>query len=240
MAVYLHKTYSVFFGDLSTAIDPAESRGKVWQDIEKHEPFEPVKELVGARFIAFSHQVHGVEGRVITDLDQNSPLFFYEGDYLITTQTGIGLGVATADCLSIVIIAQSFPVVAVIHAGWRGLIGGIVMKVIDRIHTEYGVAFADIKLIIGPAARVCCFEVAEDFLELHKHRKEVFDACRKDTGRLFFDAQLFLLNQCRQKGLSDKSLDFSYHDCTICEPIYCSYRREKKSPLRQLTVVSLK
>lgn len=240
MVIDLYEPYFLFFGDLRTAIDPAKIRGKNWQEVEKKEPFNSIKKALQTRFIAFSHQVHGVKGRVITEEQQTLPLFLHEGDYLITTQKGIGLAVATADCLPVVIISKSFPVAAVIHAGWRGLVAGIVTDVIDRFYKEYQVPLTDIKLIVGPAAQVCCYEVGQDFLELHKDRVDVLNACKKDAGKLFFDAQLFLLNVCRQKGLSDKSLDFSFHVCTICEQIYCSYRREKKSPLRQLTVVSLK
>src|SRR3990167_757228 len=73
-------------------------------------------------------QIHGVVGTAVKadDLTRALSLFEKEGDYLITDQPNIALGVLTADCLPVVIYDQVRNVVGIAHAGWRGTVGGVV------------------------------------------------------------------------------------------------------------------
>lgn len=240
MVLYSDACCSIFFGDSCTAVNPDNIRGKTWQEAQNNEPFCQFKKTLGISSLVLEHQVHGTHGRMVNEEDGNTPFFIEEGDYLITATPGLGIGIATADCLPIVILSKQHQVVAVVHAGWRGLVGGIVQNAIDQLSRDYGVSFQELKLIVGPAAGVCCYQVGPDFVAAHKDRKDVLEAIIQKDGKFFFDKKLFLVTLCEGKGLSEQLLDFSYNECTICKPLYCSYRREKKSPLRQLTIVSLK
>jgi YfiH family protein len=79
------------------------------------------------------------------------------GDGLWTEDPDLPLLALTADCLPIALVRVDGdrPGVAVLHAGWRGLLGGIVAEGVrvlgGRVHAA-----------IGPAIGPCCYEVGAE------------------------------------------------------------------------------
>ena len=67
-----------------------------------------------------------------------------------------GLAVQTADCLPVVLAADAGRVVAAVHAGRRGLLGGILTRAVDAIRE---LADGPIDALIGPAICGSCYEV---------------------------------------------------------------------------------
>ena len=107
-------------------------------------------------------QVHGVNVAVEPASDEP------EADAAITRTPATVLAVLTADCLPVVFAAQDGSEVAVAHAGWRGLAGGVLEATLDAMHTprERIVAW------LGPAAGPQAYEIGQ----------EVFDAfVRRDA-----------------------------------------------------------
>ena len=84
-------------------------------------------------------------------------LEFERCDGLWTDEPGRGVMLLTADCLPIAITrANGSPAVAVLHAGWRGLLGGIV---------EAGAAAlggGTLAAAVGPGIGPCCYEVGDE------------------------------------------------------------------------------
>ncbi len=247
MTRYQPSFFQVFFGNKSTSLDPAFVRGKTSSYFREENPFSTIQEalqLPQSTYV-FLHQTHGVEGAVITQNNMTLPAFTQTGDYLVTNVPGIGIGVATADCVPLVLFDPVKKAVGVVHAGWKGLVAGVVEQAVDRMHHEYGSALCDISFIVGPFAHACCYEVGKDFFDQARVvrpavEKFIKAALVEREEKLFFNARLFLTSLFFEKGFVESAFDFSHAECTICKPIYCSYRREKMSPLRQLTIVSLK
>ncbi|WP_025475205.1 polyphenol oxidase family protein, partial [Yersinia pestis] len=73
------------------------------------------------------------------------------------------LSVLTADCLPIIFSQRHGKGVAVVHAGWRGLLEGIVLQMVERISRDDNPT--NWVAAIGPAARSCCYEVNEELVE---------------------------------------------------------------------------
>ncbi|OHV09008.1 hypothetical protein BH688_13120 [Kushneria phosphatilytica] len=100
-------------------------------------------------------QVHGTTVVTVTRPGQACG----EADGLLTTRAGIPLGIATADCLPILLAHRNGQAVAALHAGWRGLLAGIIERMIECMQTlappEEWVA------VIGPAASMQAYEVSE-------------------------------------------------------------------------------
>ncbi|CNH97115.1 peptidoglycan editing factor PgeF [Yersinia pekkanenii] len=86
-----------------------------------------------------------------------------EADGLYTTQPGILLTVLTADCLPVIFSQRQGKGIAVVHAGWRGLLDGIILQMVERIARDDDPA--NWLAAIGPAARSCCYEVNEELVE---------------------------------------------------------------------------
>lgn len=78
-----------------------------------------------------------------------------EGDALRVEGTGLAAVVATADCVPIVAIGERS--VVAIHAGWRGLVAGVIGAAIGRLDPD-----PETVAWIGPAIGPCCYEVGED------------------------------------------------------------------------------
>ncbi|WP_227735945.1 peptidoglycan editing factor PgeF [Yersinia proxima] len=104
-------------------------------------------------------QVHGTVIVDVTEPGQECG----EADGLYTTQSGILLTVLTADCLPVIFSQRDGKGIAVVHAGWRGLLDGIILKMVERIACDDNPA--NWVVAIGPAARSCCYEVNEELVE---------------------------------------------------------------------------
>lgn len=93
-------------------------------------------------------QVH--EDTVLT-VDEPGQHAGADGDALITTRSGCPISVTTADCAPVVLVAEGG--VAVVHAGWRGLLAGIVEKAAARLVDAAGSPVASLLgPCIGPGA----------------------------------------------------------------------------------------
>jgi polyphenol oxidase len=82
------------------------------------------------------------------------------GDGLWTDEEGLPILAMGADCLTIALarVNGDGPAVAVLHAGWRGLLEGIVGEAVARLGGKVAAA-------IGPGIGPCCYEVREDVAE---------------------------------------------------------------------------
>ena len=98
-------------------------------------------------------QVHGSRVVCADDAD-NEP----EADGAHTFSRGVVCAVLTADCLPVFLCAKGEGV-AVAHAGWRGLAGGILENACDALRTQ---SAAEITARIGPGISAARYPVGED------------------------------------------------------------------------------
>ena len=80
------------------------------------------------------------------------------GDGLWTEERGLPVLALAADCLPIALARANGakPAVAVLHAGWRGLVGGIAAEGVKTLGGGLVAA------MIGPGIGPCCYEVDEE------------------------------------------------------------------------------
>ncbi len=79
-----------------------------------------------------------------------------EGDALFGDAPDLALSVVTADCVPVLLAGPNG--LAAVHAGWRGLVGGVISATLERL------GGADIAWI-GPTIGPCCYEVGEEVAE---------------------------------------------------------------------------
>ncbi|WED44092.1 peptidoglycan editing factor PgeF [Legionella cardiaca] len=87
-------------------------------------------------------------------------------DAAITRNPGQPLAILTADCLPILLCNQEGNEIAAIHAGWRGLVNGIVENTISKMQSSPSQLMA----WIGPAICQSCFEVGDEVLQIYESR----------------------------------------------------------------------
>lgn len=100
-------------------------------------------------------QVHGSDVLV---LDHGLVDEATEADALYTRENAIACGVLTADCLSVLFCDESGDEIAVAHAGWRGLAGGVLQHTLAHFEADPSAVMA----WLGPAIGPCHFEVGEE------------------------------------------------------------------------------
>lgn len=102
-------------------------------------------------------QVHGPRALRVTD--DRPP---GEADALITTRTGLAIGVVTADCVPILLREPGSETLGVVHAGWRGAASGVIEAAVRELVDASGASPASIEAAIGPAIGRCCYQVGPE------------------------------------------------------------------------------
>lgn len=127
-----------------------------------------VKKLLLPREPAWLEQTHTNHCVVIEDDPSRS------ADAAITRSTAHPLAIMTADCLPILLCDRAGTEIAAIHAGWRGLLNGIVENTINKMQTTPDTLLA----WIGPAICNQCYEtgseVRDAFVKRYPFTEETF------------------------------------------------------------------
>jgi YfiH family protein len=84
-------------------------------------------------------------------------------DALVTAAPGIPLLLFFADCVPVVLVAPG-PAVAVVHAGWRGALGGVAANAATELATVAGCDASELLGYIGPHIGACHYPVDETIL----------------------------------------------------------------------------
>jgi len=179
-------------------------------------------------------QVHGCDVILCDKLSpgENAAI---EGDGLVTTRPGVFVAVKTADCVPILMVASSKSDarwVAAVHAGWRGTAANIVVASV-RDAGARGHALTDLRVLIGPAIRGCCYEVDEDVASRFRRADlPVIEGSRKPR----LDLPQINREQLVRAGLPAQNVEIAVVACTRCESgRYHSYRAAPAEGGRQLS-----
>lgn len=152
-----------------------------------------------------------------------------EGDALVTSETGLALGIITADCVPVLFAASGRTAAA--HAGWRGLASRLLPATLERL----GVPGRELTAWIGPAIGPCCYEVGSEVAS------EVAAASRDrvirpgSRGLPHLDLQAAAAVQLQECGVEDVR---RVAVCTRCAADRLwSYRRDGKAAGRNLSLI---
>ncbi len=107
-----------------------------------------------------AEQIHGNNVAIVNNEQIGKRLPSVDG--LITTLKRVPIAIFTADCLSIFIFCPDKNVIALLHAGWRGTVKGIVPNALAYLKKEFGVNLKKAKVIFGPYIHPCCYRVRRD------------------------------------------------------------------------------
>jgi YfiH family protein len=171
--------------------------------------------------LAWGHQVHGVRVAVAEGAcaRAGTPA---QADGQATVTRGVAVTVMVADCLPVAVAGEGG--VAMIHAGWRGLAGGILGEGVRRLH-ELGVR-GPLSAALGPGAGGCCYEVGD---EVHAAFSSHGSAVRRGRN---LDLKAIAARELERAGVH-RVLDVGL--CTICSDpsLFFSHRRDHGMTGRQ-------
>jgi YfiH family protein len=111
------------------------------------------RDLVSAQAISVMNADHGTTVHVVTKPGAASP-----GDGLITKQKGLALAALAADCVPFGLVDPVSEVIAVGHAGWRGVLSNVMQALLDEFVAS-GAQLEHTQAVIGPAICAKCYEV---------------------------------------------------------------------------------
>lgn len=164
-------------------------------------------------------QVHGDEVYVVetqADYEEVQSRIEKGVDALIIEPARVAALLGFADCVPVILVSPS-GTFAVVHAGWRGVVAGIVPKAFLKLReSDRGKGFAfsshDYNVYIGPYIHAECFEVGE---EVRLAFSETFGPdCLVDDSHVDLGKALRL--SLEEEGVEPSRIG-DIDICTVCE-----------------------
>lgn len=214
------------FAGLNLGNDPGdpeerirENRARVCADLG----IDPFRVCMGRQVHgAGVREVSGGEGGFLGHLRD-----WPDGDGMVTAAPGVALAVLGADCLPVLLWRHDTPRVGAAHAGWRGLVAGV----LEATALALG-APGDTGAAIGPGIGPCCYPVSAAVRDAFTVRFGA-DVVVGDAVDLAAAARRALV-AC---GLAEEAV-VTVGACTFCSPVrFYSYRRDGAGTGRQAGLV---
>jgi purine-nucleoside/S-methyl-5'-thioadenosine phosphorylase / adenosine deaminase len=152
-------------------------------------------------------------------------------DALLTAEPWTALAVRTADCLPVALAGGG--VVAMVHAGWRGLAADVLGAVTGRLGAEFGTAADVLDAVVGVGVGPCHYRVGDE-VGAALERLPAAGAGWRGDGVV--DLARFAAGRLAALGL-DPARVRVLPGCTACSPAYHSYRRDGAAAGRQWSAI---
>lgn len=175
--------------------------------------------------MVLSDQTHTTNVRVITEEDRGKgilkPQDYSDVDGMITNVPGIVLVTSYADCVPLYFVDPVRKAIGLSHSGWKGTVGYIGQKTVEKMHEVYGSEPKDIVAAIGPSICQSCYEVSDDVAEAFRANFTADEAADilldKGNGKYQLDlwkANWYVLTDA---GILPEHLSVT-DLCTACHP----------------------
>jgi YfiH family protein len=186
-------------------------------------------------------QVHGVRCVVVAEDTLAAELAHEQGDAVLSRTTGLACGVRTADCAPVLLFDRRSGAAAAVHAGWRGVVAGVVPAAIRALATLVG-APLELCAAIGPHIERCCFEVSDDVAAelcavVPTESGPAERVVVRDRAKPHVDLRAIIEAQPRAAGCAEQAVDH-VRGCTMCDRArFHSYRRDGSRGGRMLAAI---
>ncbi|HEU4708523.1 MAG TPA: peptidoglycan editing factor PgeF [Methylophilaceae bacterium] len=164
-------------------------------------------------------QVHGTK---VVDAGQASCLPEADAAFARTSETVCC--VMTADCLPVLLCDRAGTVVAAVHAGWRGLLNGVIEAAVATMQ----IAPQDLLVWLGPAIGPEAFEVGTEVRDAFIGKDGAAQSAFLPHGEKWL-ANIYLLATQRLQAMGVTGI-YGGTYCTYTEPRrFYSYRRDQNT-----------
>lgn len=184
---FIRHGFSTRMGGVSsgefTSLNMSFGRGDPDENVTEN--YKRLCEAVGVSFesLTASSQDHNTFVRKVTKADRGVGIYrpkdMMSVDGLITNEPGVTLVTYFADCTPLMFIDKRTHAIGSSHAGWRGTVGCIGEKTVNKMKEEFGTDPCDLIVTIGPAIGKCCYEVDDPVASK-------VEALGLDTSKLLF------------------------------------------------------
>ena len=167
-------------------------------------------------------QVHGTHVLDMDALTHDTPATARPADACVTRKEGRVCAILTADCLPVLLAAETGDRVAAVHAGWRGLAGGVIEATVAAMGAASGGLLAWLGPAIGPRHFQVGPEVREALLALDPGALAAF--VPNERGRFMADLYALARRRLARAGVARV---YGGGECTYAQAAdYFSHRRE--------------
>jgi polyphenol oxidase len=158
-----------------------------------------------------------------------------EADALVARAAPDAVAVRVADCVPVLVGALDGSSCAAIHAGWRGIVAGVVAAALAELRATGAREFA---AAIGPCIGACCFEVGADVAARIAAASCGASVVTRAAGdKAMVDLRSAVRAQLVAAGLEDANVE-DVSGCTKCESeSFFSFRRDGAAAGRQLGAI---
>ena len=94
-----------------------------------------------------------------------------EADASFSSKPGVVCGILTADCLPVFICKKDGSMVGVAHAGWKGLLSGVIENLVELMGSNED----ELLVHLGPAISMEFYEVGEEIKSMYLSKNHNFD-----------------------------------------------------------------
>lgn len=167
--------------------------------------------------IQYMDQIHGKNLRFISS-HSSKPIA--NTDALFSSSTNLALAVFSADCLPIALCKTDGSEFAVIHAGWKGLVSGVVETSISSFTNS-----SNLSAWIGPSISKQNYEVGKDLYDafMAKDRNSILNFSKRDSYKFLFNLQGEAERILKKYKINVQTSDI----CTYNSSSLYSYRKEE-------------
>jgi hypothetical protein len=167
--------------------------------------------------------IHGNHTVVVGE--QEAGEYLLDTDALVTQTPNVFLTITVADCLPVFFYDSVTLSVGIAHAGWKGMIKGVLESVVCTFQEAFDSHPSDIQVVIGPYIQSCHFEVQQDVAAEFNVR-----CVERRDHNLFVNLGTEAKQRLNKVGVQNISIDSM---CTFDIPSrFFSARRDKMSPIQ--------
>jgi len=162
-----------------------------------------------------------------------------QGDAIMTNERDVAVGIFTADCVPIIIYDKVHKAVSAVHSGWKGTLGCIVLKSIEKMKKTYKSELKNLSIYIGPHNMKCCYEVGVDLIEKFLESKDF--SKEKIINNRNLSLQDCIINQFKSIEIELNQIHL-VNKCTSCnnELELYSYRKSSNKEGRMFSFIFLR
>jgi hypothetical protein len=212
--------------------------------------YELVSEAMNLKVddLVLSNQVHGDTIRVVSNKDKGKGIVRESDiksiDGLVTNIKGIGLTTFYADCVPLYFYDPIQGVIGMAHAGWKGTVIQIGVRMLELMGAEYSSNLNDILVGIGPSICENCFEVSDDVkkeFDLSFNDDIIAKVVKKGVkqGKYYIDLKNTNRLLLEKAGIPAENIEVT-HLCTMCHSdLFFSHRKSGINRGSQIGMMSL-